>query len=448
MHKRHKLILGAIGLCVLVTAAGALGVVRGGQQSRGDEAVASKLPAAAVDLADGVTRIDRSSMQSTIDSLQVRLADAPRDYVSWATLGLAYVQQARITVNAEFYGQAERALDQSFDINTDDNFLAYAGRSALAAARHDFPAARRFAQDGLTINPYSSLLLGALSDAEIQLGEYAAGFDSVQRMLDLSPDTASLSRASYTWELRGEADRATSLMTRALDDAPTPADRTFALHHLASLAFDRGDPNRALELELKALAISPDDPAARFGRAVAEAALGQTATAIDHLAPLVLSVPDPSYLVFYGTLLDSVGRSTDADNQYAVVDATRRLFAANGVIPDADLVLFETRNGNIERALADAERAMTTRPFLTMHDAYAWALHAAGRDEEALVQEERALALGTPSALFHYHAGMIHLALGDAEASRSELTRALAINPYFDPLDSRIAADQLAALGG
>lgn len=448
MRKRSTLVIAGLGLCAVLIAAGAFGLTRSSPEP---EPTVGAVPASAsdrTDVADSVTRIDGSSLDATIDSLQARLETTPGDHVSWATLGLAYVQKARITVNPEFYPRAQGALDRSFEIDPDDNFLGYAGRSALASARHDFPAARDLAMTGLEINPYSPLLYGALSDAQIQLGDYDDAFDSVQQMLDLSPDTASLARASYTWELRGEPERAAELMQRALDDAPTDADRTFALHHLAMLAFDRGDANRALELELEALERSPDDPAARFGRAVAEAALGQTETALDHLAELVRSTPEPGYLVYYGSLLESVGRSAEADAQYAVVEATRALFAANGQLPDADAVLFQIRVGDIDRAVADAEAALATRPFIAMHDAYAWALHAAGRHAEALAQIELALALGTDSALFRYHAGMIRLALGDEDGARAELATALALNPFFDPLAAPLAAEQLRSLGG
>ena len=448
MRNRSTLVIAGLGLCALLVTAGAFGVTR---PTSDREPTVAAVPAGAsgrTDLAETVTRIDGSSLDATIDSLQARLEAIPGDYVAWATLGLAYVQKARITVNPEFYPRAEGALDRSFEIESDDNFLGYAGRSALASARHDFPAARDLAAAGLEINAYSSLLYGALSDAQIQLGEYDDAFDSVQQMLELSPDTASFARASYTWELRGDSDRAVELMQRALDDAPTDADRTFALHHLAMLAFDSGDANRALELELQALDRSPDDPAARFGRAVAEAALGQTETALDHLAELVLAVPEPGYLVYYGSLLESVGRSAEAEAQYAVVDATRALFAANGQLPDSDAVLFEIRVGNVDRAVVDAEAALKTRPFIAMHDAYAWALHSAGRHAEALTEIESALALGTPNALYHYHAGMIRLALGDEDGARTDLTTALSINPFFDPLAAPLATEQLQQLGG
>ena len=447
MRKRARLVAG-LGLCAVLVTGGAFGVTRSNSDREPAIAAVPADESFRTVTSDAVTRIDGSSLDATIESLQARLKAIPGDHVSWATLGLAYVQKARISVNPEFYPRAEGALDRSFEIDSDDNFLGYAGRSALASARHDFPAARDLAAAGLAINPYSALLYGALSDAQIQLGEYDDAFESVQKMLDLSPDTSSFSRASYTWELRGDPTQAAELMQRALDDAFNDADRTFALHHLAMLAFDTGDASRALELELRALERSPDDPAARFGRAVAEAALGQTETALGHLGELVLATPEPSYLVYYGSLLESVGRSAEAEAQYAVVEATRQLFAANGQLPDADAVLFQIRVGDVDRAVADAEAALETRPFLAMHDAYAWALHAAGRHAEALTEIEAALALGTESALYRYHAGMIRLALGDENGARAELTTALSINPFFDPLAAPLAAEQLRLLGG
>ncbi len=58
----------------------------------------------------------------------------------------------------------------------------------------------------------------------------------------------------------------------------------------------------------------------------------------------------------------------------------------------------------------------------------------------------KAVALGTRNALFHYHAGMIHLALGDCAAAKDELAAAFSINPHFHPLAAaigRAALDQL-----
>lgn len=446
MTRRTRLTLAGFGLTVLLLAAGAFGIVRSQDQEEqrpltGDAVAA--VPAALT----GRGATPGATLTDLIASLQARLASTPGDDVSWATLGLAYVQQARVTIDPSYYPKADGALAQSLAIEEDQNFLAYAGLSALAAARHEFADAKAHALRGLQINPYSAILYGALGDAETQLGQYDDAFAAVQKMVDLSPDTSSLSRASYTWELRGDVEKARSLMQRAFDDAPTAADKAFALYQLGDLKFNAGDPEGALDLYRQSLAAQADSPAALAGKARAEAALGQVETALDDYAALVDRAPDPSYLVEYGELLESLGRVDEAQQQYDIFLVTQQLFATNGVQPDAVLVLFQIEHGDATLALASSAAGLQANPFLTMQDAHAWALHAAGRDAEALDVLDDALALGLPNARFHFHAGMIAHALGDDDRARSELTEALTINPYFNPLEVPIARATLARLG-
>lgn len=444
-RRRTKLILASAGLATAVLVGGAIGVARTEPSAAIDTALAgsSTVP----DPAAGMARRSGQSLDQMIEGLQTKLEATPGDYVSWATLGLAYVQQAKVTVNSDFYPKADGALAKSIELDDSENFLAYAGLAALASARHDFASAKVSAERGLEINPYNAILYGALSDAETQLGNYDAAFAAAQRMVDLSPDTASLSRASYTWELRGDVEQATELMQRAFDDAPTPADRAFALFYLGELAFNNGDPASALDYYNRAQAEVPTDPASLFGKAKAEAALGQVETALDHYAELVARAPEPSYVMEYGELLESLGRVDEAQQQYDVFLATQQLFAANGVQPDAVATLFDANHGDPGTALVDARTGIADRPFLAMYDAHAWALHMNGRDDEALVDIEAAMQLGERNALFHYHAGMIRFALGDVDGARTDLTEALSINPSFNPLATPIAVATLADLG-
>jgi len=399
MNRRSTFLTG-LGLGGLLLVAGAFGVVRSHGPATTPVAVAA--PGAA----SGLARISGATLDQTITALQDHLKVVSKDYVSWSTLGLAYVQQAKVTVNSDFYPRAEGALTTSLSINTDENFLAYAGLAALANARHDFAAAKTYAQQGLAINSYSDILYGALSDAETQLGEYPEARASVDKMVNLSPDTSSLSRASYTRELQGDTDQARTLMQQALDDAPTGA-----------------------------------------GKAKAEAALGQNLTALDDYAILVARTPEPSYLIEYGELLQSLGRTDEANKQYAVFGTTQQLFEANGVAPDSTPSLFYANHGDPARALENAEKGIATRPFVVMYDAYAWALHSNGRDAEALPAINKAIEPGMKNALFHFHKGMIQASLGDDGNARLELNRALDINPKFSPLDAPIALAALAELG-
>jgi tetratricopeptide (TPR) repeat protein len=235
-------------------------------------------------------------------------------------------------------------------------------------------------------------------------------------------------------------------MQRALDDSPTQADRAFALLHLGDLAFNAGDPSTALGYYRAALDAQPTSAAAQAGAARAEVALGHTETAVAIYEALTARGLEPFYLLQYAELLESIGRSGEAAERYRLYEQQEGEFSARELLPDATYTLFLADHGQAELALEKARRAVDTAPFVDTLDAYAWALHRSGRHDEAWEAMERALALDTPSALFHYHAGMIRLALGDAAGAREHLSRTLDINPHFNLVAARIASDTLDGL--
>jgi tetratricopeptide (TPR) repeat protein len=445
MSSRSYKFIVASSLAATLLVVGAFGVTR----SNSDETtvVDSPLPAVEVSNVIGAAGPPAADLDQLVEQLQARLDVIPADHVAWATLGIAYVQQARVTADPSYYARADGALDESFDVRPDDNFLAFAGRSTLASARHEFADAKNFAEQGLEINGFSAILLGALSDAEVQLGRYDAADAATSRMLELQPDTPAYARASYLAELRGDIAGATTLMQQALEGAGTPSDRAFALTILGDLSFNAGAPGDALTLYNRAREQSPDDALALAGKARAEAALGQIETALDHYGELVETAPEPSYLIAYARLLESVGRVDEAAEQYALVDTVQQLFEANGVEADAAPILDLADRGDPAEALREAETAVASRPFLLIHDAHAWALHANDRDDEALVAIDLALALGTLDAKIWFHSGMIKHSLGDSNGAREDLRTALDINPFFDPLDAVVAKATLVELG-
>ena len=99
-------------------------------------------------------------------------------------------------------------------------------------------------------------------------------------------------------------------------------------------------------------------------------------------------------------------------------------------------------------ALDAARRLFTRQPGIAAADAMGWALRAAGRPAEALRHVDRALELGTRSALMHYHRGMILADLGNRAAARAELETALRLNPHFSARHAPVARETLASLGG
>ena len=94
-----------------------------------------------------------------------------------------------------------------------------------------------------------------------------------------------------------------------------------------------------------------------------------------------------------------------------------------------------------------AEADLAARQDIHAWDAYAWALHAAGRHPEADEAIQNARVEGTEESLLDYHAGMIAAALGRTDEARDLLRAALDRNPAFDPIGAMRARETLVELG-
>ncbi|MFJ1862979.1 tetratricopeptide repeat protein, partial [Streptomyces anulatus] len=323
----------------------------------------------------GQGRPGASPPRGSIEALQARVTRLPKDSGGWAALGMAYVQQARSTADPATYDRAEKALRTSFTVQAEGNTDAEIGMGALAAARHDFPTALRWARKATASGPYSSSAYGVLADAYTQLGRYDDADEAVQKMTDLRPDAASLARASYAFELKGDTDRARALMRRSLAAAATLADTSFAHNVLATLDLQDADPRAALARTQIGLRAVPGDSALLETRARARLALGDTAKAIADYRAAIAIAPLPHYLLGLGELEQSLGHREQAEAQYTILRAQDRIRAAAGDPADTDAILFEADHGNANNAVKMAEQTLRARPFVAVHDAYAWALH-------------------------------------------------------------------------
>jgi tetratricopeptide (TPR) repeat protein len=391
------------------------------------------------------TPVDR--LAESIARAQQRLRDVPGDYDTWAALGGAYLERARVTADPSYYPKAEGALRRSLRIHPDGNATALIGLGALANARHDFAAARELARRALRIDSYSADTYGVLADAQTQLGNAAAATSAVQRMLDLRPGLAAYARASYDLELHGRLAPAESLMRRALNAAVDPADIAFCRYQLGELDWQTGRLQAAAAEYAAGRAADPSYLPLLAGQAKVAAALGRTDEALSGYAQLTARYPAPMYLFDYADLLRAVGQPARADEQLALAGAALRLFVANGGTDDlgtAQLVLAQNRPGD---AVPAARRGWSRRHFADVADVLGWALHEAGSDAQALSYARRASALGARNAGYLFHLGMIESSLDRKGDARRDLRAALALNPHFSPRYAPLAAATLARLG-
>lgn len=435
----------AVHLIVLTVAM--TGVVVGGSvligadedRSAGEQQVAMASP-------EVRSRIQDGDLSASATMLQARLRDRPEDATAWATLGTVYVELARVSRDPTYYPRAQEALERSFEHRRDADGLAEAGSAALAAARHNFDDALALAQAALDIDPFNEQALAVRVDALTELGRYDEALAAAREADAARPSLTTFTRLAYQYELRGDLERARSLLDRAVQSTTSAGSVAFVEFQIGQLVRAQGDLTGAEEAFDAALAADPGYAPARAGLAQLAAIRGDTDSAREQLTQVVAALPAPEYLTSLGELLEVEGRDAEAQEQYDVVRAYSLLAEANGMTLDLESALFEADHGDPAAALEAAEAEWQRRQSIHVADAMAWALHVNGRDAQALEFAEQATALGTRDASMLYHRGVIEYELELYADARAHLTEALAIDPAFSPLRARRATELLADL--
>ena len=424
----RPLLLGAtaVVLAVILTLGAAL-ALGGGSGSEDTGA-----PGTAGRAAPGIDPAAIADSDKLVASLQARLKVTPKDHRSWSTLVSAYVEQARVTADPSYYSKADGALSRASRLAPRDSVMLTA-RAYLAAARHNFTDALAAADEALKVNPYSAPAEAVRADALTELGRYDDALAAATHADELDPGPATFARLSYQSELRGDLREATRLMQMSKDAAGRSASSyAFAAYHLGELARAEGEPGAAARHYDDAIAADPSFLPALAGRARLAVARGEVAAAEADYLRVVRGLPLVEYLVELGELYEATGRPVLAKEQYAVATASATLAAASGVVTDLETALFEADHGSPAAALTAAKAEFDRRESVHTADALAWALHAAGRDREALRYTRLATRLGTRDARFLFHRGAIEAAL-DLPAAAGHLRAARALDAGVSP---------------
>ena len=431
-----------IGLALAAFAVGSLGLLRSGRSDTPAPPAAGADPSLQLHPLVGA-----QSLAQVIAGLQARLRVLPQDWQSFASLGSAYVQEARITADPSYYPKAQEALQRSLSIQPRGNFPALTGLGALALARHDFSGALALGQRAMALNPYNAAIRGVIGDAYIELGRYPEAFGAFQKMIDLRPNLSSWARVSYARELDGDVAGARQAMETALQESGSAEDRAWVLNQLGELAFNGGDLAGAARFYGESHQVDPAFVPPLAGLAKVTAARGDLTAAISQYVAVTARYPLPEYVVALADLYTVTRQPSLLQRQVGLVRAEETLFKANGVNVDLEIALFDADHHlELSQGLAAARAEWGRRHSIHVADALSWELYANGRPGEAMTYANQALHLGTRSALFHFHRAMIERALGQTGAARADLEAVQAINPHFSTLWAAPAEQFLARL--
>ncbi|WP_225831730.1 lipopolysaccharide assembly protein LapB [Streptomyces sp. NK08204] len=384
-----------------------------------------------------------------------RVRARPRDARAWAVLGAAYVERGRGTADVADYPRAERALRTSLRLAGGKDAAVLDGLAALANARRDFPAAKRYGEQALKLAPKRWTAYPPLLDAYTGLGDYKAARQTLDKLLALRPAAAArpavMARASAVYRDQGWREDAVAQLTEAAAAAGTPAEQAAYLAGVGQLAWERGDREDALRHFGAAVRLDPGRRTAWAGQGRALAALGRTARALSAYQRAQEKHPSPDVTLELGELYQSLGRDGAARGQYEQLRDQIRQAVAAGVDEELLTGRFEADHGRAREAVTRLRAEWRRQPGIEVADALGWALHMSGADEEALTYAsaatDKAKGGGVRSALYAFHRGMIEKDLGLTAPARRHLQEALRISPYFSPLRVPAARAALRGLG-
>lgn len=387
-----------------------------------------------------------ASADAEISAALKYIEKMPDATVGYNKLAALYIRRARETGDFSLNAKAETAIDKALQIAPEDA-SANNLKASLHLTFHRFPEALELAAKLQQTNPRESFVYGVLTDANVELGNYAAAVEAAQKMVDLKPNTASYARVAHLRSLHGDRDGALEMFKLAARTA-SPADKesqSWCIVQIGDELWKDGKYAEAEKIYDEALANLPNYHYALAGKARARAAQNDFETAARLLTDANNRVPSVENTILLGDVYTRLGDAEKAKQQYDLVEIIERKIGTNNDQKRL-AVLWADQNVRLDEALEITKREYETRKDIYTADALAWTLYKKGQINEAKTAIDAAMRLKTQDALLFYHAGMIANAAGDKKEAKRLLETALKTNPMFDLIqteNARRALDEL-----
>jgi tetratricopeptide (TPR) repeat protein/SAM-dependent methyltransferase len=224
----------------------------------------------------------------------------------------------------------------------------------------------------------------------------------------------------------GQFAEAERLYRQILTRDPRHAD---SLHLLGVLAYQRGEPQSAIDLIGQAIAINATAPFFHNNRGLAFVALGRIDEAAGHYErALALKADYVEALSNLGNLRLMQGRGEEA------IGLHKRALAHNPDYAEGQMSLGNALRdqGKPEEAMARYERAIALRPdYVEALNNLGNALHDLGKLTDARAVYERALGLRADFAEARCNLGNVLHETGELDSAVAQFERAIALRPDY-----------------
>ncbi|CAN5834902.1 hypothetical protein BH11GEM1_BH11GEM1_06520 [soil metagenome] len=373
----------------------------------------------------------------------------PTGALDLAHLSALYLARGRETGDPRDAILAEEAARHSIRNRRERNGAATQVLETALLAQHRFDEALPLAVAARDADPQNAGLRAALGDIQMEMGMYDSARVSFAAVHAPVGDPATAPRLARWAEIEGQPDKARRLLHAALatvQKLPEVPREQLAWYWLriGDVELRTGHPVAADSAYREGLAIHPDDY--RLLAAIAHSALLQQnwKRAITFGECAIAVTLDPATLGILSDAYAALGDSAKSADYAHVLDVA--VLKQPGAYHRAWSLFLLDHDRHVGTVSRKIEQELLTRKDIYAYDLLAWSLHKQGRDVQAVAAMRQALKEGTQDAQLLFHSGMIEHALGHDDIARAQLTRALAINAYFHPVQPGEARATLAAL--
>ncbi|MBK8681080.1 MAG: tetratricopeptide repeat protein [Chitinophagales bacterium] len=401
------------------------------------------------DIAAG-SETEYEELHTRFDNAILVLEKHPDDIKQFLTIASVYIAEARITGNGAYYNDAalrmlNHVIDQSMG-NNDNLYLAMSMKSGVLLSLHQFGMALNTAQNALALNNHNATVYGALTDANVELGNYNEAVKACDAMLSLKPDIRSYARASYIRQIYGDNAGAIDAMKMAVTAGVAGMENTeWARVTLGDIYFTMGKLDIAKQIYNTSLQYRADYTPALAGLAKVAMTEGDYKQSIDLLEQAITIRSESHYVSMLAEAYQLSGNTKKAkeineDVLELLLDGEKE--QKNYVVKHhsaRELAQAYFAANDLKNAMKYALQDLEMRPNnIDANALAAWISYKSGDMQTAKMYADKMLVTGIQNSDYLYKASLIYNSNGDVANAEKYAESASNISPYYNKVFSSI----------
>ncbi len=335
--------------------------------------------------------------KAKVDELKEKIASKPEDIKLRLQVAAIFINEQRVTGEHHYYYKAiEKILDGILSIDP-KNFEATVFKASVKMSLHQFPEAKKIAEDARNINPNNAYVYGILVDANVELGNYEEAIAMSDKMQALRPSLEAYSRASYLREIYGDYNGAIAAMKLAVQAGlPGSEPQCWCRNILAELYFNTNQLKEAENTYRENLSLRPSYAPSMAGLAKLEAKNKNFSAAIALTDSANAIMPGVAYEEQKADIYQQMGDTKKAGEKFEEVKKLFEADAASGHSISLELARFFIKMNQFDSAQKYALQEYNIRPKnIEVNKELAWIAYS--QKDIAKAKEYLKIALHTGS---------------------------------------------------